>query len=217
MTDKKKRLCVCGSLYRTDSHRAQRVWALCVLRLHAWLRQLFYSLVGPLDPTQPFSLADPSYPQRPALHLIRAALAKTLSRAPRSPSVLLPANNTYSFPLQARVIYMWKHGVLSPVHWSRGTKQSDWMYVSKTENDLLFILVHFGPNGFFQQMFATIMWKQKQPFALYHDIFPAHHSEMAALVSKAEKCPIVIKYPTAECSLMTQSELKSTGSYLELS
>ena len=48
----------------------------CVfLGLHAWLRQLFYSPVGPLNPAQPSSLADPSLPQRRALHLIRAALA----------------------------------------------------------------------------------------------------------------------------------------------
>lgn len=185
------------------------VSGLCVFsRLHAWLRQLFYSLVGPLDPTQPFSLADPSYPQRPALHLIRAPLAKTLSRAPHSPSALLPANNTYSFPLRARVIYMWKHGVLSPVHWSRGTKPK-WLNVCEQNWEWpAFILVCFGPNGFFQPMFVTIMQKQKQPFALCHDIFPARHSEMAA--------SIVIKYPTVECSLMTQSELKPTGSYLTL-
>lgn len=68
------------------------VSGLCVfLRLHAWLRQLFYSPVGPLNPTQPLSLADPSFPQRPALHLIRAALAKPsaeLLRAPQSCSML---------------------------------------------------------------------------------------------------------------------------------
>lgn len=68
------------------------VSGLCVfLRLHAWLRQLFYSPVGPLNPTQPLSLADPSSPQRPALHLIRAALAKPsaeLLRAPQSRSML---------------------------------------------------------------------------------------------------------------------------------
>ena len=68
------------------------VSGLCVfLRLHAWLRQLFYSPVGPLNPTRPLSLADPSFPQRPALHLIRAALAKPsaeLLRAPQSCSVL---------------------------------------------------------------------------------------------------------------------------------
>lgn len=138
------------------------VSGLCVFsRLHAWLRQLFHSLVGPLHPPQPFSLADPSCPQRPALHLIRAALAKTLSRAPRSPSVLLPANNTSSSPLQTRVIYMWKQGSYLQFTGAVAPNQSEWMYVSKIENELLFILVYFGPNGFFfpQQMFVTIMGK----------------------------------------------------------
>lgn len=68
------------------------VSGLCVfLRLHAWLRQLFYSPVGPLNPTRPSSLADPSFPLRPALHLIRAALAKPsaeLLRAPQSCTML---------------------------------------------------------------------------------------------------------------------------------
>lgn len=39
------------------------VSGLCVfLRLHAWLRQLFYSPVGPLNPARALSLADPSSP-----------------------------------------------------------------------------------------------------------------------------------------------------------
>lgn len=68
------------------------VSGLCVfLGLHAWLRQLFYSPVGPLNPARPTSLVDPSFSQRPALHLIRATLAKPsaeLLRAPQSCSML---------------------------------------------------------------------------------------------------------------------------------
>lgn len=108
------------------------VSGLCVfLRLHAWLRQLFYSLVGPLNPTQPLSLADPSFPQRPALHLIRVALAKPsaeLLTAPQScsvltihppfPSTLMPftCENTGSYlqftgamaPQPSECEYMWE-------------------------------------------------------------------------------------------------------------
>lgn len=98
------------------------VSGLCVfLGLHAWLCQLFYSPVGPLNPTQPLSPRPPLLPSEACSSSDKAALAKPLSRAPHSPSALLRANNTPSSPLHAHAIYMWKHWVLSPVHWSYGT------------------------------------------------------------------------------------------------
>lgn len=104
------RLCAQPCWLVVDNHTRRRVFVnllaeeiptvlsvsgLCVfLGLHAWLRQLFYSPLGPLNPTQPLSFADPSFPQRPALHLIRAPLAKPSAELLRA----APANNTPSFP-----------------------------------------------------------------------------------------------------------------------
>lgn len=105
------------------------VSGLCVfLRLHAWLRQLFYSPVGPLNPTQPLSLAGPLLPTEACSSSDKGCAGQTLSRAPQSPSEPLHANNTPSFHLHAHAIYMWKHWVLSPVHWSYGST-AKWVWV----------------------------------------------------------------------------------------
>lgn len=95
-----------------------RVSGLCVfLGLHAWLRQLFHSAAGPSTLPSPRLWPTPSSPLRPALHLIRAALAEPstelLRAAPRQQYSLLP--------IRAHTIYMWKPRVLSSVHWSNRT------------------------------------------------------------------------------------------------
>lgn len=83
--------------------------SVCFSGLHAWLRQLFYSPVGLFNPTRPSSLTDPSFPQRPALHLIRVALAKPsaeLLRAPQSCSMLTmhPPPRPHSLHLHVKTL-----------------------------------------------------------------------------------------------------------------
>lgn len=75
-------------------------------------------------PPQPYPALVPCRPLLPSEACSssdKSRAGQTLSRAPQSPSELLHANNTPSFPIHAHTIYMWKHWVLSPVHWSYGT------------------------------------------------------------------------------------------------
>lgn len=97
------------------------VSGLCVfLRLHVWLRQLFYSPACPLNPTLSCSSSD------------KGCAGQTLSRAPLSPSLLLHANNTHSSPLQANTIYMWKH--LSYLQFT-GAMAPKWVVVYMCEHN----------------------------------------------------------------------------------
>lgn len=166
------------------------VSGLCVFsRLHAWLRQLFYSLVGPLDPTQPLSLADPSYPQRPALHLIRAALAKPLSRAPRSPSVLLPANNTPNpFPSKLASFTCENTGSYLQFTAAVAPNQSDWLYMrAKPRATCLFTLVWLVAKCIFPTDVCYNNAKAKTKYV------PLAFCGIVAGLTKAEISPLVKK------------------------
>lgn len=91
-------VCVCGSLSRGDSHRAQRVCTLvCFWGCTRDSASCSILSLGPLNPTQRSPLADPSFPQRSALHLIRATLAKCSAELLTGPSELVPMNNAPSF------------------------------------------------------------------------------------------------------------------------
>lgn len=103
-------VCVCGHLSVGLSHRAQCVWALCVLGLHAWLRQLFYSPLAPRSsppPSEACSLSD------------KGPARQALSRAPQSCSTLTIRPPSISCP-STITTFTWENTVLCPVHWSYG-------------------------------------------------------------------------------------------------
>lgn len=99
VADNSTRGCVFVDLLAEEIPTVLSVSGLCMfLGLHAWLCQLFYSPVGPLNPTQPSSLADPLLPSEACSSSDKGRAGQALSRAPQSPSEPLHANNTPSFP-----------------------------------------------------------------------------------------------------------------------